>query len=403
MEANRKSRYGWMAVGALMCLASLALLVRLTSSPMTARAGGIKEVKKDAPPALPVLDGVLPGLPAAEPPLAEIVPVKAELPPPLPSPKPPMGTESSPIIIPGSELPPAGKPLPPIPEKPPVVTPPVLTEIPPLPMEKPLPPPKMIEKPAPADLPPLPKLKDPPDCTPEVPPLTTKEKTVVLPVERKVAVVPYRVRTSGMTVKLLARQTLGTAERWSEVCSLNPGLPAEGTLTVGTTVSLPADAVLPSDEVLQPLPTLRTKPAPRPRAALPLTGTYPAKRDATGKLVLPSAVLEQLGGVSTVLLSPGSDRCLWLTNQAHLDRLGAKLDKSSAREADVQSFKRLYYAQTVKVPLKEGKAEVNDKLRAFAGLHEDVVLVGIDDHFEVWDAAKWRRYTQAKKAALPTE
>jgi DNA-binding transcriptional regulator/RsmH inhibitor MraZ len=25
-----------------------------------------------------------------------------------------------------------------------------------------------------------------------------------------------------------------------------------------------------------------------------------------------------------------------------------------------------------------------------------VVLVGIDDHFEVWDAARWRSYTQQK-------
>ena len=40
-------------------------------------------------------------------------------------------------------------------------------------------------------------------------------------------------------------------------------------------------------------------------------------------------------------------------------------------------------------------ADVSD----FAGLRQEVLLIGIDDHFEVWDAATWRRYTQQKSAA----
>ena len=102
-------------------------------------------------------------------------------------------------------------------------------------------------------------------------------------------------------------------------------------------------------------------------------------------------------------VSPGSDRCLWITNQAHLDRLQAKLDKSPARESDVRGFKRLYYAQTVKCPVKEGRVVITDKLAQFADLGAEVVLVGIDDHFEVWNAARWKQYTQTKKATLTEE
>jgi MraZ protein len=86
-----------------------------------------------------------------------------------------------------------------------------------------------------------------------------------------------------------------------------------------------------------------------------------------------------------------------------LDRLQNKLDKSPAREADVRGFKRLYYAQTVKTPVKDGRILITDKLAAFAGLSAEVVLVGIDDHFELWDAARWRRYTQNKKAVSTEE
>jgi MraZ protein len=120
-------------------------------------------------------------------------------------------------------------------------------------------------------------------------------------------------------------------------------------------------------------------------------------------MTLPQSILKQLGSCDMVLVSPGSDKCLWLTNQAHLDRLAHKLEKSPARESDKNGFKRLYYAQTVKVPMKDGRVAITDKLAAFAGLDQEVVLVGIDDHFEVWDAARWRRYTQAKKAPTMEE
>jgi MraZ protein len=164
---------------------------------------------------------------------------------------------------------------------------------------------------------------------------------------------------------------------------------------------LPGDACVTEDgEAVRPLPTLRPRSAPRARAraVLPLTGTYPLTLDDKKVMTLPRTILQQLGNCETVLISPGSDRCLWLTNQAHLDRLQAKLDKSPAREADVRGFKRLYYAQTVKAPVSDGRVALSEKLAAFAGLGAEVVLVGIDDHFEVWDAARWRRYTQAKKA-----
>ena len=33
-------------------------------------------------------------------------------------------------------------------------------------------------------------------------------------------------------------------------------------------------------------------------------------------------------------------------------------------------------------------------------LGKEVVLVGIDDHFELWDTARWQRYSQQKEPSL---
>ena len=77
----------------------------------------------------------------------------------------------------------------------------------------------------------------------------------------------------------IARHTLGTGERCSEVYKLNPGLHAEDTLAAGTVVHLPPDACLPAEEVegLKPLPAMRPTTAPaKPKSVMALTGPIPA-------------------------------------------------------------------------------------------------------------------------------
>jgi MraZ protein len=173
----------------------------------------------------------------------------------------------------------------------------------------------------------------------------------------------------------------------------------EPATTPSTTKTVAATADATSDaETFQPLPRLRPRPTPKPKAVLPLTGT--SVTTLSGRtLTLPPSVKEQLGDCETLLVSPGSSRCLWITNQAHLDRLAEKLEKSPAREEDIQAFKRLYYAQIVKVPVREGRLTLSPRLAEFAGLatNAEVVLVGIDDHFELWDATTWRKFAATRQ------
>ena len=199
----------------------------------------------------------------------------------------------------------------------------------------------------------------------------------------------------------------GDRRRIAEVCRLNPALHPEESLTAGTVVHLPQDACLPADEVegIKPLPAMRPKTAPaKPRRVMALTGTYPCNVDDKRGIALPRAVREQFGDAETLLASPGPDQCLWLTDPSHQERLAERLEHSPAREVDVRVFKRLYYAQTERVTVgADGRITLSDRLAQFAGLSQEVVLVGIDDHFELWDAARWKQYTQVKSAAAGSE
>ena len=124
-----------------------------------------------------------------------------------------------------------------------------------------------------------------------------------------------------------------------------------------------------------------------------LTGTHPRTLDDKKRLVLPKRVREVLGEPATLFVTPGPDQSLWLYTQAELERLADKLDQAPATDAEARVFRRLYFAQTEQVDVdRNGRVLVPERLAQFAGLIHDVVLIGVRDHLELWDAAKWQAF-----------
>jgi MraZ protein len=353
-----------MALGGLLCLFGVVLACKI-------RDGNRALAQADVP--APVATEKAEPVPApketSEPPRLPMLPGATALTAPEATPEV-LPAADGPVAPVGKEIRPVAGATPPVPEKGsdsrPIVIPAAATV------------------PSP-DVPPPPSAAAP---APPAPPVPGPEAAVVPPPVSPVSPPPVPAAADPKVINVGARN-----------------VPAEAALTappapVGAT---PPARAGEGSEAIQPLPTLRARATVKSKATLPLTGTYVVTLDEGKMVSLPKAILNQLGNCPTVLVSPGSDRCLWLTNQAHLDRLQAKLDRSPARESDVRVFKRLYYAQTVKVPVKDGRVALSARLAEFASLGREVVLVGIDDHFEVWDAARWRRYMQARKAKPAVE
>jgi MraZ protein len=442
---TRKTQYAWMALGGLICLFGLVLACKLRD--------GNRAVAQPQPLSRPVLSGssewgspssppplASPKMPAPEtmlpPPRKELLtsekpaktasepkvtlempfpglikptrPSSAPATPTLPSPR--SGTATYSPIVPASFAP--NTPTPP--EKKSPVTPSPSSSLP-LSGPKPTinPEPKPATPTSPPKTPPTEKLPEAsrqsswnaPAPVGLTTPSVERELVRMQPGEPPLAPSPGPVQLyhthNSETLQDIARRTLGSSERAADLHKLNPALKVDEPLRSGTTVRLPADACVQGDDVepVKPLPALRPKPTAAKAKALPLTGTYQCSLDEKGQLTLPRALRDQLSGSDTVLVSPGPDKCLWLTNQSHLERLGERLEQSHANENDVRVFKRLYFAQTEKLSVNgEGRVAIPERLGEFAGLHQEVVLVGIDDHFEVWDAGRWRSYTQHRSA-----
>src|SRR5580704_17034414 len=132
---------------------------------------------------------------------------------------------------------------------------------------------------------------------------------------------------------------------------------------------------------------------PLSRVTMLLTGTHPRALDDKNRLVLPKRVRDILGQPEHLFVTPGPDRSLWLYTQADLERLAEKLDQSPATDAEARVFRRLYFAQAESVDIdRSGRILVPDRLVQFAGLQHEVVLIGVRDHLELWDAQRWQQY-----------
>ncbi|MCY2950183.1 MAG: division/cell wall cluster transcriptional repressor MraZ [Gemmataceae bacterium] len=124
-----------------------------------------------------------------------------------------------------------------------------------------------------------------------------------------------------------------------------------------------------------------------------LTGTYQRTLDDKKRLVLPKKVREALGDPGSLFVAPGPDKCLWVHTNGELERLAARLDERPATDAEARLFRRLFFAQAESVDVdRAGRILLPDRLVQSVGIEHEVVLVGVRDHLEVWDAGQWDAY-----------
>jgi transcriptional regulator MraZ len=124
-----------------------------------------------------------------------------------------------------------------------------------------------------------------------------------------------------------------------------------------------------------------------------LTGTHPRTLDEKHRLALPRRIRDQLGPVARLFVLQGQDKCLWFYRPDDLERLAEKIDQAPAPDAEVRAFRRLFFANAEEVEVdRHGRILLPERLVQFAALQHDVVLIGVRDRLELWDARRWQEY-----------
>ena len=131
-----------------------------------------------------------------------------------------------------------------------------------------------------------------------------------------------------------------------------------------------------------------------------ITGTYEHSIDAKGRLFIPARLREELGEV--FYLAMGVDTCLAVYPQESWDRF---TEKFASLPVSKSKAMRSLFANAVKCsPDSQGRINIPQRLRSYASLGKDVVIIGVHDRAEIWDAGRWAQeeeeITPEKMAAL---
>jgi len=122
-------------------------------------------------------------------------------------------------------------------------------------------------------------------------------------------------------------------------------------------------------------------------------GEYAHSVDDKGRLAVPAKFRSRLSEGAVV--TRGIDDCLFLYPRDEWQKLADKLVNLPIGQANSRSFSRLMLAGAMDVKLdSQGRALLPDYLRKFAGLKKQVVITGLYNRLEIWDAETWDKYRQ---------
>lgn len=121
-----------------------------------------------------------------------------------------------------------------------------------------------------------------------------------------------------------------------------------------------------------------------------MKGEYQHTLDAKGRLFIPAKLCEQLG--DGFVVTKGLDECLFLYPQKAWDELEQKIRQLPMSKS--RGLQRFFLSSAADVTVdRQGRIVIPTTLRSYANLERDVVVIGVGERAELWDARRWNAYT----------
>lgn len=126
-------------------------------------------------------------------------------------------------------------------------------------------------------------------------------------------------------------------------------------------------------------------------------GEYHHTVDEKGRLAVPVKFRAELA--EGAVITRGLDSSLFLFPKKEWDKLANKLAGLPLGQSNSRAFSRLMLAGAMDVELdKQGRMILPEYLRQYAGLEKNVVVAGLLNRLEIWEAAKWEEYKKFTEA-----
>ena len=124
-----------------------------------------------------------------------------------------------------------------------------------------------------------------------------------------------------------------------------------------------------------------------------LMGEYHHSIDDKGRLTIPSKVRDELG--TNFIVTRGLDGCLYIYSESEWQNVIAKY-KELPNIKDARNFMRFFLSGAINGEFdKQGRVKLSLPLIKYKKIKKECVIIGVNDHLEVWDKESWDTLLEA--------
>jgi MraZ protein len=127
-----------------------------------------------------------------------------------------------------------------------------------------------------------------------------------------------------------------------------------------------------------------------------LTGEYQHTIDQKSRVLISTKLRGQIDSEehgSSFYLVLGANGILCLYPEKYYEQIVLAQASETVAPDETVTFERMSFAMSSKVELdNQGRLLLNETLRKRAGLKDQITLVGVRDHIEMWNSYAWDQY-----------
>ncbi|MEE2038545.1 division/cell wall cluster transcriptional repressor MraZ [Nocardiopsis sp. CT-R113] len=128
-------------------------------------------------------------------------------------------------------------------------------------------------------------------------------------------------------------------------------------------------------------------------------GTHTPRLDEKGRLFLPAKYRDELSG--GLVVTKGQERCLYVFPAEEFQRITDALASTPVTAKSVRDYSRVLFASASDETCdRQGRVTIPSKLREYAGLERECVVIGANTRLEIWDADAWSEYEAEQEQAF---
>jgi len=127
-------------------------------------------------------------------------------------------------------------------------------------------------------------------------------------------------------------------------------------------------------------------------------GEYEVSITAGDRIVLPKKIRAQISG-KKFILTKGFDVCLAGYDEKDWNKRSRELLSVSLLEKEHIERKRVLFSGANEIEVDaQARFVIPKSLASYIGLSQKIVLIiGVGDHFEIWEKTKWNTYLSKNK------